>query len=577
MDRTDHPNTQNKDKTLMNTKSLENTIQGASQKIENEITHLKVQIKQDSLRQEALTSKMHQLQQQSEIYSHECQVVMERIKDSNWSFTKELSLTLLKMKKPTPEILDLSDKFMILLEQKEVNWKMFQASLRNYDSLKALMDKFNPETIKEENVDLIMTLWKNYNSIQPKISKVSRAASILLDWITACMEYKIKKATLDGIKKSLSDVQNRTKEYNNSVAEKKSLVATLEEKLKEIKENGGQNINSNNELQQGPPVQMLKKVNRKSNSNLRPRNSQSGANPKEQKEEITTNTTSTSHVNNNTNTQQNTNMNSSKAVSKLSKMLAPSLSNIQANEMAKKLEQQGEEREQSMSMNASCDIRNESVQVNTIFLSTYRFPLNFGNGYLTRIEEGNSTASRRSSKVGKILAIISNHDDRNKDNLVLSDSKIMFAKEKNSNTTSANKNENNLLEGNSLDMKPHLLEEDKTNSTYLNSVRNHLYDQPNVRKKLFSTIGNNSGASIGMNSQRHDDSTHRSNTTRKFLTPRITDDDINNLRMENNSNLNSARSKRYEFENDKPEEDNVADDESFAGCCKKGINRLFCS
>ena len=64
---------------------------------------------------------------------------MERIKDSNWSFTKELSLTLLKMKKPTPEILDLSDKFMILLEQKEVNWKMFQVYfqtlLRNLPSI----------------------------------------------------------------------------------------------------------------------------------------------------------------------------------------------------------------------------------------------------------------------------------------------------------------------------------------------------------------------------------------------------------------------------------------------------------
>jgi len=41
--------------------------------------------------------------------------------------------------------------------------------------------------------------------------------------------------------------------------------------------------------------------------------------------------------------------------------------------------------------------------------------------------------------------------------------------------------------------------------------------------------------------------------------------------------MNSARSKRYEFENDKQEEEAVADDESFAGCCKKGINRLFCS
>jgi len=321
-------------------------------------------------------------------------------------------------------------------------------------------------------------------------------------------------------------VQNRIKEYNNSIAEKKSLVTTLEEKLKELKEAPPESQQAQAQAQQQLQV---KKVNRKSNSNLRPRTSQTGpASKEQQKEEITTNTTSTS----NTQMNSNHNTNSSKAVTKLSKMLAPSLSNIQSNEMAKKLEQNGEkEKDQSMSMNASCDIRNESIQVNTIFLSTYRFPLNFGNGYLTKIEEGGSTASRRSSKVGKILAIISNHDDRNKDNLVLSDSKILFAKEKNSNTASANKNENNLLEGNSLDMRPHLFEEDKTNSTYLNSVRNHQpHEQPNVRKKLFSTIGTNSGASIGINSHRQDGSTHRSqHTNRGLFTPRI-DDDVRMVR-----------------------------------------------
>ena len=72
---------------------------------------------------------MQYLKDSTEIYTHECQVVMEKIKDSNWSFTKEVSLTILKIKKPIPEIIDLADKFMILLEQKEVNWKMFQVKL----------------------------------------------------------------------------------------------------------------------------------------------------------------------------------------------------------------------------------------------------------------------------------------------------------------------------------------------------------------------------------------------------------------------------------------------------------------
>lgn len=84
---------------------------------------------------------------------------------------------------------------------------MNKASVRNYDSLKALLDKFNPENIREENVDLILGLWKNYNAIQPKIAKTCRGASILLDWVTSCMEFKIKKATLESVKRSLLEVR----------------------------------------------------------------------------------------------------------------------------------------------------------------------------------------------------------------------------------------------------------------------------------------------------------------------------------------------------------------------------------
>jgi len=529
----DYENSLTRGKSNLNTKSLEKQIAGASVKIENEITHLKNQIKTENARIEALTSKMHQLQQQTEIYTHECQVVMEKIKDSNWSFTKEVSLTILKIKKPIPEIIDLADKFMILLEQKEVNWKMFQASVRNYDSLKALMDKFNPENIREENVDLILTLWKNYNTVQPRISKTSRGASILLDWITSCMEYKIKKATLDGIKKSLSDVQSRIKEYQNNISEKKSLVATLEEKAKELKEFPQNYQNYSRQKEDSKKLSY-----KKSTSNTKPKSTQS----------------------------YQTQTEDTKAATKLSKMLSPqSIQNLQSQET--KRSEQHEEKDHSTSMNASCEVKIENAQVNSIFSSTYRFPLNFGTGYLTKVE-GGGTIQRRSSRVEKILSIIANHDDRNnKDNVMLSDSKILFVKEKH--PLNFGNLKNDLFDG---DLRARVFEEDKTNSTYLTSARNPLSEHTNTRKKLSSTVGTNSGVSIGINSLRHDDSTNRSHN-RNILTPRVDDDPY----MINNSNLNSARSKRMNDENERNEEENPSNDESFAACCKKGINRLFCS
>ena len=63
-----------------------------------------------------------------EIHKHELQIIMERIKDANWSFTKDLCLQIGKLKKPIPEVIDLAEKFMSVLDQKEKSWKMFQVS-----------------------------------------------------------------------------------------------------------------------------------------------------------------------------------------------------------------------------------------------------------------------------------------------------------------------------------------------------------------------------------------------------------------------------------------------------------------
>jgi len=260
-------------------------------------------------------------------------------------------------------------------------------------------------------------------------------------------------------------------------------VSTLEEKLKEIKE-FPQNYQHNTINQK----EETKKTYKKSSSNTKPKSTQS-------------------HL---------TQTEDTKAVTRLSKMLSPhSIQNLQSQETKRS---DPPLNDHSTSMNASCEVKIENAQVNSIFSSTYRFPLNFGTGYLTKVEGGGGIIQRRSSRVEKILSIIANHDDRNKDNVVLSDSKILFVKEKHPLNLGSFKND--LFDGQSLDLRARVFEEDKTNSTYLTSARNPLSEHNNTRKKLFSTVGTNSGVSIGINSLRHDDSTHRSHN-RKILTPRI--------------------------------------------------------
>ena len=44
---------------------------------------------------------------------------MERIKDANWSFTKDLCFQIGKLKVPILEVVDLAEKLMSVLDQKE--------------------------------------------------------------------------------------------------------------------------------------------------------------------------------------------------------------------------------------------------------------------------------------------------------------------------------------------------------------------------------------------------------------------------------------------------------------------------
>ena len=68
------------------------------------------------------------------------------------------------------------------------------------------MNVFDPESIKQEHMDKLMPLWLNYQTLQPKLSKTSKGAAILLDWMTSIVEYKVKKATFSSLKKSENEV-----------------------------------------------------------------------------------------------------------------------------------------------------------------------------------------------------------------------------------------------------------------------------------------------------------------------------------------------------------------------------------
>ena len=71
---------------------------------------------------------MHSLTQQINLYTYEFDLLKENIKDSVWMFNREVSDSLIRLKKPSQENQYIAESFLLTLNQKEISWKAFQVS-----------------------------------------------------------------------------------------------------------------------------------------------------------------------------------------------------------------------------------------------------------------------------------------------------------------------------------------------------------------------------------------------------------------------------------------------------------------
>ena len=59
------------------------------------------------------------------------------------------------------------------------------------------MYNFAPEDINEHTLSQIMPLWKQNQTLQPKLLKISKGGKIILDFICSSVEFKLKKEILN--------------------------------------------------------------------------------------------------------------------------------------------------------------------------------------------------------------------------------------------------------------------------------------------------------------------------------------------------------------------------------------------
>ena len=99
-----------------------------------------------------------------------------------------------------------------------------------------MMNALNPENLRQDIVEQILPLWKNYIVLSQQLSKVSKGAQYLLDWMTGLLEMKIKSETLKDAKKKFPELQKKVREKIDLIAETNSLIKSLQEKKAQLQQ-----------------------------------------------------------------------------------------------------------------------------------------------------------------------------------------------------------------------------------------------------------------------------------------------------------------------------------------------------
>lgn len=192
----------------------------------------KIQITQQRI--ERLRSNLQQTQQHVDFFTQETQKASEGIKDTNWLLTKELCNELSRLKSPPAVLLELGDKCLLLLGLKERSWRAFRAAMKNYGTLKALMNRLQPENLTEMQLNELLTVWKNQSKLQPQLAQISRGATIISEWISYSVKFKYMQETLHASKRKIPEIESKIKSALLEVATKYTELQQIHKKIEEI-------------------------------------------------------------------------------------------------------------------------------------------------------------------------------------------------------------------------------------------------------------------------------------------------------------------------------------------------------
>lgn len=170
------------------------------------------------LRAEKLLARVRLTEQQIECFSQEVLWTLERLTVARLALTQEVCRTL---RRASPMLVEVQDKFLRLLEVRERSWPAFQVRDRqtlisDFDQLKRRMAEVNPEAMTEEQLSALLPIWHLHRSGSPGLSPAGLA---LCHFIALCVEVKLKSETRANAERRLPRLQQKLNSHRSLLAE----------------------------------------------------------------------------------------------------------------------------------------------------------------------------------------------------------------------------------------------------------------------------------------------------------------------------------------------------------------------
>lgn len=147
----------------------------------------------------------------------------------NEKLTKDLCSEFRSIKAPVSPILELTDKFLLILGFKDRSWQSFRNISKDFLTFKTLINDAQNSEIPESSINEVLFTWKNQITTKSKLSKISPAASILFEWLTNLIECSIKKEIINSSQKRIPELEKKIKNQSNTLLELSKEELAIEE------------------------------------------------------------------------------------------------------------------------------------------------------------------------------------------------------------------------------------------------------------------------------------------------------------------------------------------------------------